>query len=78
MTYNHSFAILKNGKSKFLSLSGGQQKMVAMGRGLMSNPKLCIIDEPSCGLTPNVVSLVSEMFSVIENLLSEGIAISMV
>jgi branched-chain amino acid transport system ATP-binding protein len=34
------------------TLSGGEQQMVAMGRGLMSRPKLCIIDEPSNGLAP--------------------------
>lgn len=57
------------------TLSGGQQQMVAMGRGLMSRPKLCIIDEPSCGLAPIVVN---EMFSVIEGLRNQGIAIFLV
>jgi branched-chain amino acid transport system ATP-binding protein len=37
------------------TLSGGEQQMVAMGRGLMSKPRLCVIDEPSSGLAPIVV-----------------------
>jgi branched-chain amino acid transport system ATP-binding protein len=57
------------------TLSGGQQQMVAMGRGLMCRPKLCIIDEPSCGLAPIVVS---EMFEIIKGLRNEGIAIFLV
>lgn len=70
------FPILKERYSQLArTLSGGQQQMVAMARGLMSKPKLCIIDEPSCGLAPIVVS---EMFSVIEGLRKEGISIFLV
>jgi branched-chain amino acid transport system ATP-binding protein len=57
------------------TLSGGEQQMVAMGRGLMSRPKLCIIDEPSSGLAPIVVE---EMFEIIQNLRSQGIAIFLI
>lgn len=70
------FPILQERQSQLArTLSGGQQQMVAMARGLMSKPKLCIIDEPSSGLAPIVVS---EMFSVIEGLRKEGIAIFLV
>lgn len=57
------------------TLSGGQQQMVAMGRGMMSRPKLCIIDEPSSGLAPIVVD---EIFQVIQRLRDQGIAIFLV
>jgi branched-chain amino acid transport system ATP-binding protein len=57
------------------TLSGGEQQMVAMGRGLMSNPKLCFIDEPSSGLAPLVVD---EIFNIIKGLREEGIAIFLI
>jgi branched-chain amino acid transport system ATP-binding protein len=70
------FPILQERQNQLArTLSGGQQQMVAMARGLMSKPKLCIIDEPSSGLAPIVVS---EMFSVIEGLRKEGISIFLV
>ena len=46
--------------SKGGSLSGGEQKMLAIGRGLMSNPKLLLLDEPSEGLAPLVVKALTE------------------
>ncbi|CAB1065754.1 ABC transporter, ATP-binding protein 2 (cluster 4, leucine/isoleucine/valine/benzoate) [Olavius sp. associated proteobacterium Delta 1] len=57
------------------TLSGGEQQMVAMGRGLMSRPRLCIIDEPSSGLAPIVVD---EIFNIIQGLRDQGIAILLV
>lgn len=70
------FPILKARHNQLArTLSGGEQQMVAMGRGLMSRPKLCIIDEPSSGLAPIVVT---ELFSAIEGLRKEGIAIFLV
>ncbi len=57
------------------TLSGGEQQMVAMGRGLMSSPKLCFIDEPSSGLAPLVVD---EIFEIIKGLRQEGIAIFLI
>lgn len=57
------------------TLSGGEQQMLAMGRGLMSRPKLCIIDEPSNGLAPK---LVLEVFQIIKSLRDEGITILIV
>jgi branched-chain amino acid transport system ATP-binding protein len=58
-------------RSKQLSrtLSGGEQQMLAMGRGLMSLPELCIIDEPSNGLAPK---LVAEVFQIIKSLREKG------
>lgn len=57
------------------TLSGGEQQMVAMGRGLMSKPKLCIIDEPSNGLAP---ILVQEIFQIIKSLRERGITILLI
>ena len=57
------------------TLSGGEQQMLAMGRGLMSRPRLCIIDEPSCGLAP---LLVDEIFRIIQGLRDQGIAIFLI
>jgi branched-chain amino acid transport system ATP-binding protein len=57
------------------TLSGGEQQMLAMGRGLMSKPKLVIVDEPSNGLAPKVVS---EVFEILTSLHNEGITILLV
>jgi branched-chain amino acid transport system ATP-binding protein len=57
------------------TLSGGEQQMVAMGRGLMSKPRLCVIDEPSSGLAPIVVD---EIFRIIEGLRERGMAIFLI
>ena len=54
------------------NLSGGQQQMLAIGRGLMAGPKLLILDEPSLGLAPR---LVSEMFELVRGLRDQGLAI---
>ncbi|MFD2922352.1 ABC transporter ATP-binding protein [Halobacillus naozhouensis] len=51
------------------SLSGGQQQMLAIGRSLMSMPKLILLDEPSIGLAPLIVE---QMFDVIEKINQEG------
>ena len=57
------------------TLSGGERQMAAIGRGLMSRPKLCMFDEPSHGLAP---VLVAEMFRIIQRLRDEGIAILLI
>ena len=57
------------------TLSGGEQQMLAIGRGLMGEPKLLILDEPSLGLSP---LLVEEMFAMILRLNKEGLAVLLV
>ena len=57
------------------TLSGGEQQMLAMGRGLMSGPKLCMFDEPSYGLAPR---LMVEVFEVIKSLREQGITILLI
>ncbi|MBS3969965.1 MAG: ABC transporter ATP-binding protein [Clostridia bacterium] len=57
------------------TLSGGEQQMLAMGRALMSRPKLLLLDEPSMGLAP---LLVQEIFSIIKELNNEGTTILLV
>jgi branched-chain amino acid transport system ATP-binding protein len=70
------FPLLKSRQGQLArTLSGGEQQMVAMGRGLMSRPRLCIIDEPSSGLAPIVVD---EIFNIIQGLRDQGIAILLV
>jgi len=57
------------------TLSGGEQQMLAIGRGLMTEPKLLILDEPSLGLSP---LLVEEMFALIGRINAEGLSILLV
>lgn len=57
------------------TLSGGERQMLAIGRGLMSGPKLCLFDEPSYGLAP---MLVTEIFRIIQELRDQGITILLV
>lgn len=57
------------------TLSGGEQQMVAIGRGLMSNPKILMLDEPSLGLAPK---LVDEVLDTVRRLKAEGMTILLV
>jgi branched-chain amino acid transport system ATP-binding protein len=57
------------------TLSGGEQQMLAIGRAMMAEPKLLILDEPSLGLSPR---LVDEMFALIRRLHGDGIAVLLV
>ena len=57
------------------TLSGGEKQMVAVGRGLMSRPKLCMFDEPSYGLAPKALQ---EIFRVIQGLPDQGITVLLV
>ena len=57
------------------TMSGGEQQMLAIGRGLMADPKLLILDEPSIGLAP---ILVAEMFEVIREINSHGVSILLI
>lgn len=72
----HLFPRLKEREKQLArTLSGGEHQMLAIGRALMSKPKLCIFDEPSYGLAP---LLVSEMFKIIQNLREQGITILLI
>jgi branched-chain amino acid transport system ATP-binding protein len=67
------FPILKEREKQIvMTLSGGEKQMVAIGRGIMSRPKLSIFDEPSYGLAP---LLVLEIFRVIKSLREHGITV---
>ena len=57
------------------TLSGGEQQMVAIGRGLMAGPKILMLDEPSLGLAP---LLVDEMFRVVEEINRKGVTVLLV
>jgi branched-chain amino acid transport system ATP-binding protein len=57
------------------ALSGGEQQMLVMGRGMMSNPKLCMIDEPSSGLAP---ILIAEIFRIVQTLRDQGVTILLI
>ena len=57
------------------TLSGGEQQMLAMGRAMMSNPKIVVMDEPSMGLSP---LLVKEVFKIIEAMHKSGITVLLV
>jgi branched-chain amino acid transport system ATP-binding protein len=70
------FRSLRERRSQAAStLSGGEQQMVAIGRGLMSNPKILMLDEPSLGLAP---ILVDEVLDTVRRLKSEGMTILLV
>jgi branched-chain amino acid transport system ATP-binding protein len=67
------FPVLKERENQLaMTLSGGEQKMLAVARGLMSNPDLLILDEPSLGLAPKVTV---EIFEAVGKLRNRGISI---
>lgn len=67
--------LLERRKQKGGTLSGGEQQMLAMGRGLMCDPRIMLLDEPSMGLAPMMIQTV---FDIIKKLRSEGITILLV
>jgi branched-chain amino acid transport system ATP-binding protein len=75
-TVYETFPRLKERVSQLAgTLSGGEQQMLAIGRGLMAEPRLLILDEPSLGLSP---LLVEELFGLISQLRSTGLSILLV
>lgn len=70
------FPKLKERQKQLAStLSGGEKQMLAMARGLMSNPKLCLFDELSYGLAPIIVT---EVFNIVKTLRQQGITVLLV
>jgi len=70
------FPILKERKNQLAgTLSGGERQMLAVGRGLMSRPKLLMLDEPSLGLAPKLVLTV---FDIVKKINKEGVTILLV
>ena len=71
-----TFSVLRKRRNQFAgTLSGGEQQMLAIGRGLMSSPKLLMLDEPSLGLAP---LLVKRTYEVIQYVKGMGISILLV
>jgi branched-chain amino acid transport system ATP-binding protein len=70
------FPILRERKNQMAgTLSGGEQQMLAIGRGLMSHPKILMLDEPSLGLAPIIVD---KIFKIIQDINGHGVSILLI
>jgi branched-chain amino acid transport system ATP-binding protein len=75
-TVYHYFPVLEKMSSRLAgTLSGGEQQMLAIGRGLMAKPKLIMLDEPSLGLAP---ILVKGVFDIVQRINREGVSVLLV
>jgi len=75
MVFHHFLVLKERQKQAGGTLSGGEQQMLAMGRALMSNPKLILMDEPSLGLSP---IMCQEIAKIIKDIHAEGRTIVLV
>ncbi|WP_055665596.1 ABC transporter ATP-binding protein [Desnuesiella massiliensis] len=75
MVYNYFPRLGERKKQLAGTLSGGEQQMLAIGRGLMARPKLFIMDEPSLGLAPIIVK---EIFEIIKEINKQGVTVLLV
>ena len=73
--YHHFPRLLERRKQEAGLLSGGEQQMVAIGRGLMANPKVLMIDEMSLGLAPVIVE---QMFALVRDIATENMSVLLV
>ena len=75
MVYDRFPRLLERKEQRAGTLSGGEQQMLAMGRALMSKPKLMLLDEPSMGLSPIYVN---EIFDIIQKINQDGVTVLLV
>jgi len=75
MVYKQFPILEKRAKQIAGTLSGGEQQMLAIGRALMANPKILLLDEPSLGLAPLIVR---DIFAIIQSLNAQGVTVVLV